>query len=67
MRLHEGVLVDAVLRLRSLGFMDMQDARVVVYARKRPVERRYRGLLVSRACCNATRVWVLFRATTGRF
>src|ERR1700722_17989272 len=55
MRLHEGVLVDSVLRLRSLRFADVQNARVVADARKRPVECRYRGFLVGGACGHATR------------
>src|SRR5580698_335408 len=56
-RIHKRILIDAVLRLRSLRFVNAKNARVVSDAGIRSVEGLDRGRLVGRACREATRAY----------
>ena len=54
-RLHEGILIDAILYLRSAHLVRVQKARVIVDFGKRSVERRDSRRLFGRARCDASR------------
>ena len=51
---HEPILIDAVLRLRSLYFMNVHDTREVLGTGEGSVESRDRGSLACCAYCDAT-------------